>query len=81
MNKPNSITPDDLKDLLNQPPNNQWPQGKRGGFRKINELSQDKCNAPEHNPPGNIYLEGGTYEYTCPVCGEVTIVNVPKITM
>lgn len=59
---------------------NNLGKDKKGGFRKINELPQDNCNSPEHNPPGNIYLEGGTYEYTCPVCGKTQIINVPKIT-
>lgn len=38
------------------------------------------CLDPEHNPPTNIVLEPGTYKYTCPSCGKVTVFTVPLIT-
>lgn len=38
------------------------------------------CRHPEHDPPGHIVLEPGTYEHTCPGCGRVQIVNVPVTT-
>ena len=34
------------------------------------------CQHPEHNPPGLIVLEPGTYEHTCPGCGEVQVFQV-----
>lgn len=50
-------------------------------LRKIAEPKKDKeCHNPEHNPPMYIYLEGGTYEYTCPDCGKKITFNVPKVT-
>lgn len=81
MNKPNSLTPDDLKDLLNQPSNNQWPQSRKRGFRKIDDPEDKVCRDPAHNPPSHIVLQPGTYEYTCPSCGNVQVIKVPKITM
>lgn len=38
------------------------------------------CIHPEHNPPNLISLDPGTYRYTCPSCGEVTVFVVPMIT-
>lgn len=38
------------------------------------------CNSPEHNPPMHIYLEPGTYEWTCPVCGAKRVFTVQGIT-
>lgn len=59
--------------------------GKRakvgGGFRRTEqpEVWQGRpCRHPEHNPPGNIVLQHGRYEYTCPGCGSVTVVVVPE---
>lgn len=39
--------------------------------------SVDHCQHPEHNPPGMIVLEPGTYEYTCPSCGARQYFVVP----
>lgn len=39
------------------------------------------CRSPEHNPPNMIVLEPGTYEYTCPACGQQTVFTVPLVTM
>lgn len=49
------------------------------GFKKIEDV-EPPCLCPEHNPPMHIVLAPGKYEYTCPSCGKVTIVNVPLIT-
>lgn len=38
------------------------------------------CMSPEHNAPMWIVLEPGTYRYTCPMCGHVTIFEVPVVT-
>lgn len=38
------------------------------------------CLNPEHNPPGNIVLEPGDYEHTCPSCGKKTEFSVPLVT-
>lgn len=54
---------------------------KKGGFIKIKDYENKHCLDPEHNPPTMIVLEPGLYEYTCPSCGHVTVVNVPLITM
>ena len=56
----------------------------KGGFRKISdggEWNKNTCRHPEHKPPMHISLPAGTYEYTCPGCGNVVIINVPLITM
>jgi hypothetical protein len=37
------------------------------------------CMSPEHNVPMHIVLEPGTYRYTCPACGHVTVFEVPLI--
>ena len=53
----------------------------KGGFRKIKEPTKTgRCFSPEHNPPGHIVLSPGVYEYECPSCGKITMVNVPEIT-
>ena len=53
--------------------------GKRSGLRKIAD-APNPCRHPEHNPPGNIVLDPGTYEYVCPACGKVSRFVVPLIT-
>lgn len=54
-------------------------------FKKIDDNKWEPkypCTDPEHNPPGMIVLEPGTYEYTCPSCGEKrTIIVGPKPTL
>ena len=50
---------------------------KFGGFEKLDSLS-DPCRSPEHRPPSHVVLEPGTYRYTCPVCGDITPVYVPR---
>ena len=53
-----------------------------GGFKKIEDKAWDlhPCRHPDHNPPSHISLPNGTYEYTCPACGNVTIVGVSSPT-
>ena len=55
-----------------------WP---KGGFRRIDNTEPNKgqCISPAHNPPSNIVLQPGTWEYTCPACGKTTVINVPNI--
>jgi len=49
-------------------------------LRKISEPYQGLCFHLEHNPPGGIVLEPGTYEHTCPGCGAKTVFTVPGVT-
>ena len=51
---------------------------KPGGLRKIAD-AKPPCLSPEHNPPSHISLPPGTYEHTCPACGETTTFEVPMI--
>jgi len=37
------------------------------------------CLSLEHSSPSHMFYEPGTYEWTCPVCGEKTVFTVPKI--
>lgn len=37
-------------------------------LRKIAD-EKPPCRHPEHNPPSHIVLSPGTYEHTCPSCG------------
>lgn len=61
--------------------NNDNQPKPKGGFKKISEpLKEEKCLSSGHKPPMHIVLQPGTYEYTCPSCGHVTIVKVPLIT-
>jgi len=48
-------------------------------LKKIKDYTR-VCISPEHNPPTNIVLEPGKYEYECPVCGKITKFIVPLIT-
>lgn len=41
---------------------------------------QEICKDKQHNPPSMIVLEPGIHEWTCPSCGKVTVIKVPKIT-
>jgi hypothetical protein len=39
-------------------------------IRKLdNAWIKEPCRHPEHNPPSMICLPPGTYEHTCPGCG------------
>jgi hypothetical protein len=49
------------------------------GLRKIKD-AEKPCMHPEHNPPSMIVLSPGTYEHTCPGCGNTVIFTVPLIT-
>lgn len=49
-----------------------------GGLEKIGDAPKP-CLSPQHNPPMHIRLEPGTYKYTCPNCGQVTVFSVPTI--
>jgi hypothetical protein len=50
----------------------------KGGLRKIKEPIVP-CLSNEHNPQSHMVYSPGTYEYTCPLCGNVTIFTVPLI--
>lgn len=44
-----------------------------GGLKKVEgPPSPAPCFDLEHKPPMHMVYEPGTYEYTCPSCGEVT---------
>ena len=53
----------------------------------LKKLDDDKtwtrkvCRSPEHNPPGMMVYRPGTYEWTCPKCGDVTSFTVPLVTL
>lgn len=51
-------------------------------FRKVpeteGELPRKVCRHPEHEPPTMRVLEPGAYEWTCPACGAVRTVRVPR---
>lgn len=51
-------------------------------FEKIDGKDYWKvwCMDPEHLPPTHTHLEPGTYKYTCPKCGLVTMVYIPEVT-
>lgn len=53
---------------------------KKGGFKRTDTPKNEKqaCSSTEHLPPTHIVLPAGRYEYTCPECGNVTIVNSQK---
>jgi len=44
-------------------------------LKKIKEV-KPPCFSPEHYPPGNIVLDPGEYEHTCPQCGYKTTFTV-----
>ena len=52
---------------------------KQSGLRKIADADRAPCPHPEHNPPMHIVLSPGTYEYTCPGCGQTTTFVVPAV--
>ena len=49
-----------------------------GSLRKI-AGPKYPCLNEAHEPPKHLVLPPGTYEYTCPTCGYVTIFEVPLI--
>lgn len=54
-------------------------RNKNMPLRKISDPLPLPCNHPEHNPPGMMVLSPGTYEYTCPQCGNKQIFTVPQV--
>lgn len=59
---------------------NYEKENDKSCLRKIADAPPSPCMHPEHNFPGLIVLEPGTYEHTCPQCGEKQINRVPRIT-
>jgi predicted RNA-binding Zn-ribbon protein involved in translation (DUF1610 family) len=51
---------------------------EKSGLKKIKDADKP-CLSSEHNPPSHMVYSPGTYEYTCPSCGKVTIFEVPLI--
>ena len=50
--------------------------------RKISEPAQEKkCMHPDHGVPMFQHFEPGTYEHTCPSCGEVKTFTVKGTSM
>lgn len=41
----------------------------KSSLRKISDIPLT-CRSENHNPPGNMCLSPGLYEWTCPDCGE-----------
>lgn len=37
------------------------------------------CRDPQHNPPNMIVLSPGTWQHTCPSCGQTTVLSVPLV--
>jgi hypothetical protein len=62
----------------NQPPTPPRIGSGTGRLRKIRDL-KPPCFSPEHNPPLQIVLEPGEYEYVCPSCGNPTTFIVPMV--
>lgn len=53
---------------------------KGKGFRKVKTTVYKKpCLHPEHNPPAHIVLSPGTWEWSCPSCGQTIRFEVPEI--
>ena len=48
-------------------------------IKRIEHKYDYLCNHPEHNPPSHIVLPSGIHTYECPVCGHITMVNIPRI--
>ena len=44
----------------------------------LRKIADEKlpCLSPEHNPPGKIVLDPGTYEHTCDQCGHKVVFTV-----
>ncbi len=53
---------------------------RKSALQKVAEPKKS-CLDPEHNPPGNIVLEPGSYEHICPKCGKVSRFIIPDITL
>jgi len=49
-------------------------------IEKIGDIPEP-CRHPQHDPPGHIVLQPGTYKHTCPGCGNVVVFSVPLITL
>lgn len=54
---------------------------KLDGDKSPSWLKKERCRHIEHDPPGFIVLEPGTYEHLCPSCGHKTVFTVPEIIM
>lgn len=52
------------------------------GFRRIYDEPKPErppCTSEYHNPPTQIALAPGLYEYTCPECGHKTPVRIATL--
>lgn len=47
-------------------------------IKKIKDAPRP-CLHPEHKPPKHMVFQPGTYEHTCPGCGQKTTFTVPVI--
>jgi hypothetical protein len=47
--------------------------------RKIADPPKPPCRHPEHNVPSMRVFEPGTYEHTCPGCGNKVVFTVPQV--
>ena len=44
-------------------------EGEKMPTKKISDEKR-LCSHPEHHPPSHMVYEPGTYEHTCPSCGQ-----------
>lgn len=52
----------------------------KNNLRKVAE-EEEICTDSEHNPPSNIVLSSGTYDWICPKCGQTKRFKVQKPTL
>lgn len=48
-------------------------------LKKIDSGVAGPCVSPEHEPPGAMVYAPGTYEWTCPACGEKPVFVVSAV--
>lgn len=51
---------------------------KKGNLKRL-YTGRKFCTSPQHKPPSYIVLKPGTYNYTCPNCGESITFTVPEV--
>ena len=48
-------------------------------IKKLSDGSREKdCHDPDHEIPAARVFDHGTYEHTCPECGERKVFHVPR---
>lgn len=69
---------DNVSNKFNMPGKEVNLPKKKGGTRKIADLTGNYCRHPEHNPPSHMVFPDGVYEHECPACGAVQRFVVSK---